>query len=598
MSNKIELNLPAPHPAQAKLIHAARRFNVLCCGRRWGKTVLGMDRLIHPALEGKPVAWFSPTNKLMSDAWRAVRTTLAPVTVDKSEQEKRLELIGGGVIDFWSLDSPDSGRGRKYAVVVVDEAAMISELSEAWQQSIRPTLTDLQGSAWFLSTPKGMNYFKALFDRGQDPEREDWVSWQMPTSANPYIQPGEIELARLDLTEAAFNQEYSALFVNWEGSVFRRVDEAATATEMNKPEPGHDYVIGCDWGRSKDYTVFIVLDTTAHAIVKMDRSNRTDYVVQVDRLKVLSDYWQPSQIIAEQNGIGQPVIEQLTREGLQIQPFTTTNASKAQAIEALALAFERADIRILNDPNLVSELVAYQAERLPSGLIRYGAPGGGHDDMVTSLALAWSAVSSQHRLIYSVPERDIVVPEFSIPAHWPRGYGLDSRWQTAAAIWGAYDPQSDVLYLYSEYCADADPAVHAAAIRARAEWIPGLFDLAANGRNRSDGARLNQMYRAHGLHLEHIDNSIESGIMEVSQRMQSGRLKVFPSLTKYLGERRLYRRDESGQVVKDRDNLQDATRCLVIGISRMITETVEEEDEDDYGGRFEQFHHGPGAWMR
>jgi Terminase RNaseH-like domain len=513
-----------------------------------------------------------------------------------------LELIGGGVIDFWSLDSPDSGRGRKYALVIVDEAAMIYELPEAWQQSIRPTLTDLQGSAWFLSTPKGMNYFKLLFDRGQDAEREDWASWQMPTSTNPYLQPGEIESARLDLTEAAFNQEYSALSVNWEGSVFRRVDEAATATEMSKPEPGHDYVIGCDWGRSKDYTVFVVLDTTAHAVVKMDRSNRMDYVVQVDRLKVLSEYWQPSQIIAEQNGIGQPVIEQLTREGLQIQPFTTTNASKAQAIEALALAFERADIRILNDPNLVSELVAYQAERLPSGLIRYGAPGGGHDDMVTSLALAWSAVSSQHRLIYPVPERDIVVPEFSIPEHWPRGYGLDSRWQTAAAIWGAYDPQSDVLYLYSEYCADADPAVHAAAIRARAEWIPGLFDPAANGRNRSDGARLNQMYRTLGLELQHIDNSIESGIMEVSQRMQSGRLKVFPSLAKYLGERRLYRRDENGVVVKERDNLQDATRCLVLGISRMIIETVEEaQDHEEFGGgRFSNVSGGGGygGWMR
>jgi hypothetical protein len=255
MSNRIELNLPAPHPAQAKLIQAARRFNVVCCGRRWGKTVLGMDRLIHPALEGKPVAWFSPTNKLMSDAWRAVRTTLAPFTVDKSEQEKRLELIGGGVIDFWSLDSPDSGRGRKYVIVVVDEAAMIAELSEAWQQSIRPTLTDLQGSAWFLSTPKGMNYFKALFDRGQDPEREDWVSWQMPTSANPYIQPGEIELARLDLSEAAFNQEYSALFVNWEGSVFRRVDELpkkdatrrATFAHVAPVAPAREFLVATRW---------------------------------------------------------------------------------------------------------------------------------------------------------------------------------------------------------------------------------------------------------------------------------------------------------------------------------------------------------------
>ena len=85
-----------------------------------------------------------------------------------------------------------------------------------------------RGGAWFLSTPKGMNYFKALFDRGQDPERKEWASWQMPTVANPFIAPDEIESARLDMTEAAFNQEYLALFVNREGSVFRRVGEAAT----------------------------------------------------------------------------------------------------------------------------------------------------------------------------------------------------------------------------------------------------------------------------------------------------------------------------------------------------------------------------------
>src|SRR5579864_4681324 len=120
MSNKrIGLSLRAPHKAQMKLIHEAKRFNVVCCGRRFGKTVLGMDRLIQQALKGRPVAWFSPSNKLMSDTWRALRSTLAPVTQDKSEQEKRLELIGGGVVELWSLDGADSGRGRKYAVVVV-----------------------------------------------------------------------------------------------------------------------------------------------------------------------------------------------------------------------------------------------------------------------------------------------------------------------------------------------------------------------------------------------------------------------------------------------------------------------------------------------
>jgi phage terminase large subunit-like protein len=143
MSNRIiGLNLPTPHRAQAAIIQKAKRFNVICCGRRFGKTMLGMDRLIHPALQGKPVAWFSPTYKVLSDTWRQLRSTLGPVIRDKSEQEKRLELINGGVVELWSLDSPDSGRGRKYAAVVIDEAAMIPSLEEAWQESIRPTLTD------------------------------------------------------------------------------------------------------------------------------------------------------------------------------------------------------------------------------------------------------------------------------------------------------------------------------------------------------------------------------------------------------------------------------------------------------------------------
>jgi hypothetical protein len=143
-----------------------------------------MDRLIHQALQGKPVAWFAPNYRLLSDVWRELQTTLDPVIVSANQQERRLELRGRGTIEMWSLDSPDSGRGRAYAAIVVDEAAMVPNLEQAWQ-SIRPMLTDLRGEAWFLSTPKGLNYFKTLFDRGQDPERTDWASWQLPTAENP-----------------------------------------------------------------------------------------------------------------------------------------------------------------------------------------------------------------------------------------------------------------------------------------------------------------------------------------------------------------------------------------------------------------------------
>jgi hypothetical protein len=549
-----------------------------------------MDRLIHAALKGNPVAWFSPTNKLMADTWRELLSILAPVMRDKSEQEKRIELIGGGVIDLWSLDSPDAGRGRKYALVVVDEAAMIPALEQAWQQTIRPTLTDLQGSAWFLSTPKGMNYFNTLFNRGQDPERDDWASWQMPTSANPFILPQEIEAARLDMTEAAFNQEYLALFVNWEGSVFRRVGEAATAASRTEPESGHAYVIGCDWGRSKDYTVFVVLDTTTHAMVAMDRSNQVDYTLQCGRLRALYDLWRPQQIIAEQNSIGQPLIEQLTRDGMRIQPFNTTNASKAQAVEALALAFERGDIRILNDAVLLSELTAYQAETLPSGLIRYTAPSGQHDDCVIALAIAWSAVAGQHLAVYPVPESDLIVQPFEIPAHWPRAYGLDVGWRGTAAIWGALDRASGVMYLYREYCStDHALPVHAQAIRSSGVWVRGVMDPIGNGRNPMDGYRLIQMYRDLGLKLESARSLVDSGTLEVGQRMTTGRLKVFASLEHYLEELRCYRREETGQIPMEGHPLQNAARTLVSrGISRMRTEPVKEEfgcPYRDFSGR-------------
>jgi len=188
-----------------------------------------------------------------------------------------------------------------------------------------------------------------------------------------------------------------------------------------------------------------------------------------------------------------------------------------------------------------------------------------------ALAMAWTAVSGQHRLIYPMPDTGLIVKEFSIPDNWPRACGLDVRWNTAAAIWGARDPESDVLYLYSEYCGEADPAIHAAAIRSRADWIPGLIHAEANGRNQSDGYRLIKIFRDLGLQLRSVDSPLESGILMVGERMHSGRLKVFGSLSKYLDERRLYRRDERDQIVRDRDNLQDAARCLVSGARHMIT---------------------------
>lgn len=389
-SPEITVTLPRPHAAQARVLAEAGRFNVMACGRRFGKTLLGVERASRAALDGYPVGWFAPTYKDSSEAWREIKRTLAGVTVARSEQERRLELITGGVIDVWTLLDPDSGRGRKYKRVIVDEAAKIAKLEEAWTETLRPTLADYRGDAWFLSTPKGRNYFWRLFNMAQ--EYDDWRAWQMPTAANPYIAADEIEAARQQLPQSAFAQEYLAEFTDDAGAVFRNVRGCVDVSlPLAAPQPGRTYYGGLDWAQQNDFTVIAVVDDTG-ALVALDRFNQVSWSIQYGRVAAMTDRFGIATGYAELNSIGSPNLEQLQAQRLgQWRGFTTTADTKAEIVQALALAFERGEIRIPNDPVLIAELEAFEANRLPSGKWRYSAPDGMHDDTVIALALAWQA---------------------------------------------------------------------------------------------------------------------------------------------------------------------------------------------------------------
>jgi hypothetical protein len=104
-------------------------------------------------------------------------------------------------------------------------------------------------------------------------------------------------------------------------------------------------------------------------------------------------------------------LEQLWRDGLPVQPFTTTNSSKTAIIEALALALERADLAILPDAVLIAELQAFQAEPTASGMMRYSAPAGQHDDTVVATALAWAAIAAAYRARQQRPTTLYLDPE-------------------------------------------------------------------------------------------------------------------------------------------------------------------------------------------
>lgn len=167
--------------------------------------------------------------------------------------------------------------------------------------------------------------------------------------------------------------------------------------------------------------------------------------------------------------------------------------------------------------------------------------------------------------IYPYFEEDITVEPFPIPPYWPRAYGMDVGWNRTAVIWGAIDPDSGQIYLYSEhYVGQAAPAVHASAIKGRGDWIWGVIDPRSDARNQVDGTRLIDLYEQEGLLLNPADNSVEAGLWKTGQLLASGQLKVFNTLKNWFDEYRVYRRDENGKIIKKNDHIMDATRYLIM----------------------------------
>jgi hypothetical protein len=404
------LTLPdfTPHDGQRRILQARAKRNVACMGRRYGKTHLMIDVILNQpggALAGKrgdgrkglPCAWYAPNDAYFSNVFKTIVQQYLPVIRKATTQPRPvIEFKNGGAIDFWTLENPmKCGRGNFYARVVIDEAAHARHLKDAWEQTIEFTLADLDGDAWFISTPYGMNYFAELWHRGG--HKPGWVSHTAPSMDNPHLPPGWMDEKRATMPERVFRQEVLAQFLDTGAGVFRGVDQIPPCDWIDRAADGlagASYVIGVDWARHNDYTVFIVLRHDG-ALVHLDRFNGVGYELQVGRLKGLWGRFSGCPILAESNSMGGPLIERLQRDRLNVRAFNTTAQSKADAIESLALAIEQGRLSMPAGPrteDVRKELVAYDQKRLPSGNMSYGAPPGQHDDTVMALAIAWQGL--------------------------------------------------------------------------------------------------------------------------------------------------------------------------------------------------------------
>ena len=373
-TKEIVLTIQKPHNNQQLVLNSKARFIVMMAGRRWGKSLISQTIAIRNALDGKLVAYVTPTYQLSKVFFEDILKRLPSEAINANKSDLTIEFITGGKIRFFTGERLDNFRGLKFHIAIIDEASYIANLEDGWLNSIRPTLTDYKGRALFLSTPRGKNYFYSLFMK----DEQGWESFKFSTYDNPYIDKNEIDEARTQLPEAVFEQEYMANPMENAANPFG----SSHIRNCIQPLSTREIVsFGIDLAKSTDFTAIIGLDSGGNVAYfdrfQMDWNSTKQAILQLPKKPMLID----------STGVGDPIVEDLQREGRHIMGLKFTQVSKQQLMLGLQTAIQSRKIGF-PDGHIVKELEVFEYQYSATG-VKYSAPSGFHDDAVCALALAW-----------------------------------------------------------------------------------------------------------------------------------------------------------------------------------------------------------------
>lgn len=282
----------SPEPGQQEIINSPARNKVVVCGRRWGKSVLGINECIKKVLSipNSTVWYIAPTyGQAKAIAWRFLmsRLQLFPKRVQErfriQENSLQVTFPNGGVLALKGVDNPDSLRGSGLDYVVLDEYAMDGyQRYPVWREIIRPGLADRGGGALFISTPKGFNGFYDLYAYADSGKDEEWAAWRMPTSSCKHISPKELESAKKELGEDLYSQEFEAEFKKRSGLVYKEFDRDTHLLPAKNPMevPEHwSMEVGVDFGAGHPTAaVFVLFDNDDNAYV-VDEFYRAEGII-------------------------------------------------------------------------------------------------------------------------------------------------------------------------------------------------------------------------------------------------------------------------------------------------------------------------------
>jgi len=309
-------------PWQATVWQSKKRFKVLACGRRTGKSNLAIKLTLAKALEapeGSAVVYVAPTlGQARQIAWDALLDQGRDIIKSAHVNQLDITLVTGRKIHIRSAENPDTLRGLKLYFAVLDEAAFIKDDS-TWTKIIRPALSDLEGEALFVSSPDGRNWFYDLYNSALKGEDDDWVAFHFTTKDNPTISEKEIEAAKKTLSTLVFKQEFEASFAVSGQEIFKE-EWIKTGPE---PQFG-SYYVAVDLAGFEDVAKNASaskkrLDETAIAVVKVSDEDGVWWVKEIQHgrwdiketaskiLSVMKEY-QPTAIGIERGSLKNAVL--------------------------------------------------------------------------------------------------------------------------------------------------------------------------------------------------------------------------------------------------------------------------------------------------
>lgn len=377
------VTLPKLHEAQLTVVRGLKRFNVLACGRRWGKTRLCVLLSLKEMFNGGAVQWIAPSYPIAEIGWRLIKffgEQIPGVQVNLSD--KRLTFKSGWV-QVKSAEARGGLRGEGLTLLIADEAAHIVGFKDIWEQELRPSLTDRKGRAIFISTPKGLNYFSDLFNTSGD----EWARWQMPSSTNPYLDPDEIDDARRLLPELVFRQEYLAEFVQLSGAMFKReyFDKIITSAPEYVRQARHwDLAASTKTTADKSAGVRVGLEDNGDAVIHHAVSGRWAWpdLVKVIKQTALSDgpeIVQTIETVGTQKGMLDLLLAEPQLAGITFRGITPIADKIARANVWLARA-EQKKIKLMAgewNGEWLDEICSF--------------PEGDHDDLVDATSGAFAS---------------------------------------------------------------------------------------------------------------------------------------------------------------------------------------------------------------